>query len=289
MEPLMKQLFSTGLLALAAAWSLPAAAETTECTNITSLPAVISNSGVYCMKQDLATAMTSGYAITINAHNVVLDCNGYRLGGLSAGVGTQTTGIHAATRKNITVRDCNVRGFRRGLEFTYYGDGGNGGHVVEDSLFESNTQMGIMLSGDRSIARRNRVLNTGGSTLPGEVVGLWVTGRPAFAEHNFVSGIVGGADGAESAGLKVTGYMSLARDNVITDIKPGNGISSGIHGGGTSITLEHNFVDSVLTYPHYGINTTYGSVLCLDNRVRAWTTSAYDGCNEGGGNYPDIP
>jgi len=286
----MKQRLTTSLLALATAWSLPAAAETTECTNITSLPAVISSSGVYCMKQDLATAMTSGQAITITANNVVLDCNGFRLGGLQAGLATQTVGIYAASRKNITVRDCNVRGFRKGLEFTFFGDVENGGHLVEDSLFESNTQIGLQLWGDRTIARRNRVLNTGGSTLLGDIMGMQLNGKPALADNNFISGVTGSTDAAsETAGMKIGGYMSLARDNVVTDVKPGAGVSSGIHGGGTIITLERNYFFNVSNAPQYGINTTYGSVLCLNNRVRSWTVSAYDECGNGGGNYPAIP
>lgn len=286
----MKQLFSTGLLALAAAWSLPAAAETTQCTNIASLPAVISSSGVYCMKQDLATSMASGIAIQIAAHNVVLDCNGFRLGGLGAGVGTQTTGIYASGRKNITVRNCNVRGFRTGLDFTAYGDVEHGGHVIEDNLFDSNTQRGIIMWGDRSIARRNRVLNTGGTTLLGDVIGLHAHGQPALADDNFVSGVIGSTDqAAETVGLKVTGYMSLARDNVITDVRAGAGVSAGIHGGGTVITLERNYFFNVGGSPQYGVNTTYGSVLCLNNRIRSWTVSAYDECDNGGGNVPAIP
>jgi len=285
----MKQLFTTGVLALAAAWSLPAAAETTQCTSIASLPAVISSSGVYCMKQDLATAMTTGNAIVINANNVILDCNGFRLGGMAAGPGTQTIGIHALGRKNITVRDCNVRGFKKGLEFTAYGDVEHGGHVVEDNLFDSNTQVGISLWGDRVIARRNRVLNTGGSTLSGDVYGIAISGEPALADDNFVSGVTGSQLTPETAGMRVTGYMSLARDNVVTDVVGASGVTSGIHAGGTIITLERNYFFNVMNYPQYGINTTYGTVLCLNNRIRAWTVSAYDECGNGGGNYPAIP
>ena len=285
----MKKSCTTALL-LAAAWALPAAAETTECTNITSLPAVISSSGVYCMKQDLSTAMSTGQAISINSNNVVLDCNGFRLGGLAAGPSTQATGIHSTIRKNITVRDCNVRGFRTGLEFTHFGYAEHGGHVVEDSLFDSNTQIGFTLYGDRSVARRNRVLNTGGSTLLGDVIGVQASGKPVLVDDNYISGVTGSTDAAaETAGLKLTGYMSLARDNVVTDVRAGAGVSSGIHAGGTTITLERNYFFNVGGSPQYGVNTTYGSVLCFNNRVRSWTVSAYDECDNGGGNFPAIP
>ena len=59
------------------------------CTGfITSVPAVISTQGTWCLKQDLATAIASGNAISVNANNVTLDCNDFKLGGLAAGAGT---------------------------------------------------------------------------------------------------------------------------------------------------------------------------------------------------------
>src|SRR6185369_2787721 len=63
------------------------------CTGfITTLPAVITTQGTWCLKQDLATAITSGNAITINTGNVTIDCNDFKLGGMSAGLATQAIG-----------------------------------------------------------------------------------------------------------------------------------------------------------------------------------------------------
>src|SRR6185369_12584927 len=82
---------------------------------VASLPAVISTQGTWCFKQDLATSITFGNAITVTTNNVTLDCNNFKLGGLAAGVGTHAYGVYAggygAGRSNITVRNCNVRGF----------------------------------------------------------------------------------------------------------------------------------------------------------------------------------
>jgi hypothetical protein len=80
-------------------------AETPECTVITSLPYTISTQGIYCLKGNLATNMTSGNAIEIGTNNVVIDLNGYKIGGLAAGSGTSTYGIYANGRKNITIRN----------------------------------------------------------------------------------------------------------------------------------------------------------------------------------------
>src|SRR5262245_2921543 len=81
----------------------PVDAETINCTPITSLPAVITVQGIYCLTGNLNTAMTSGNAIDIQTNNVILDLNGYKLGGLAAGLGTQTNGIHALNCKNLTL------------------------------------------------------------------------------------------------------------------------------------------------------------------------------------------
>ena len=73
------------VLALVAMHAPHARAETVNCTPIDYLPYTISAQGVYCFTQHLGTNMTSGNAITINTNNVVIDLNGFKLGGLGAG------------------------------------------------------------------------------------------------------------------------------------------------------------------------------------------------------------
>jgi hypothetical protein len=90
-------------------------AETEDCTNITTLPLTITVQGVYCLKQDLATNIASGNAITIATNNVTIDFNGFKLGGLAAGPNTQANGVAAENRQNITLRNGNIRGFRSGV------------------------------------------------------------------------------------------------------------------------------------------------------------------------------
>ena len=71
----------------------------------TSLPAVITVQGVYCFTDHLSTAMTSGHAIDIQTNNVILDLNGFKLGGLAGGLGTLAIGVHAINRQNITIKN----------------------------------------------------------------------------------------------------------------------------------------------------------------------------------------
>src|SRR4249919_2976114 len=97
------------LLTFALLLGAPRAAEAAEsydnCTGfITSLPAVISTQGTWCLKQDLSIAV-SGIAITLNANNVTINCNDFKLTGMN-----QATGIYGMKRFNNTVRHCDIRG-----------------------------------------------------------------------------------------------------------------------------------------------------------------------------------
>lgn len=130
------------------------------CTGfIDSLPAILGTQGNWCLRKNVATSITSGYAILIDANNVTLDCNDFKIGGLGAGVNTATVGIGTGDRlrTNAVVRNCNIRGFRRGLVIS------GSGHLVEDNRLDGNTYTGIYVVGDGSIVRRNQVLDTGGT------------------------------------------------------------------------------------------------------------------------------
>lgn len=145
----------------------PTAAETTHCTVISALPYTITTQGLYCLTQDFSTASTTGNFITINTNNVTLDCNDRRLGGLAAGSATQARGIYADGRANVTVRNCQVRGFRIGISLA------GSGHTVENNRLDGNTTVGISVSGEGSVVRGNRVLGTGGNTANDEPKGIY--------------------------------------------------------------------------------------------------------------------
>ena len=132
--------FIMGLLLYSILALSPAQAETTNCTAITSLPYVVTTQGVYCFTGHLSTSITLGSAITINANNVTIDMNGFKLGGLAAGGGTGATGIYAIQRKNITIRNGIIRGFRLGIslqDITPFTT--SQGHVVRGIHADQNT------------------------------------------------------------------------------------------------------------------------------------------------------
>ena len=158
---------------------------------VTSLPAVLSSQGVWCLKGDLATSITTGPAITIAANNVTLDCNGFKLGGLAAGASTQAYGVEIAGRGGAAVRRCNIRGFIFGV----FANGGRGA-IVEDNLFEGNTVAGVTTVNTPGVViRRNLITDTGGSTSDTGAAGI-VTWGEAHVIDNIISGVAGNGIGA---------------------------------------------------------------------------------------------
>ncbi len=126
---------------------------------IDSLPAVITTQGVWCLRHDLTTNISSGNAITIGTNNVTVDCNDFKLGGLAAGSASVAKGIYANARQNAAVRHCGIRGFYMGIDLE-----SGAGHLVEDNRLDNNLYIGIDVSADNSTVRRNRVYDTGGFT-----------------------------------------------------------------------------------------------------------------------------
>ncbi|WP_167285318.1 right-handed parallel beta-helix repeat-containing protein [Marilutibacter alkalisoli] len=156
------------------------------CTGfIDSLPATIGTQGTWCLRKDLSTGMSSGNAITVNANNVTLDCNGFKIGGLAAGVGTNANGIRADNRFNLTVRRCNVRGFRAGIHTS-----GGGGHLIEHNRLDGNTLVGLAIQSSASRISSNHVIDTGGSTATtGFAEGVFATSGVDIVD-NTVSGVL---------------------------------------------------------------------------------------------------
>ncbi len=177
-----------GLLALATILGGLVQAETTECVPITALPQVITAQGIYCLTGNLSTPISAGSAIDIQANNVTIDLNGWKIGGLVAGLGTNTLGITALNRKNITIKNGLIRGFWGAI---YLNGPASQGHVIHDIQADGNTSQGFFLEGSGHSLRRNRVLATGGSTQTDEAIGIFLQSSAAGSQvsDNTVAGV----------------------------------------------------------------------------------------------------
>lgn len=147
------------LLAVAALAPAPAAAEMLTCTTISSLPYTISVPGHYCLHQNFNGAFASP-AILVNANNVVLDCNDHFINNTSGGV----TGVYASNRQQVTVRNCGLTNFGRGIAFFESTAGASRNHLVTGNRVLRSRLTGIQMAGTANVVEFNRVSdNFGGS------------------------------------------------------------------------------------------------------------------------------
>src|SRR5262245_46227659 len=221
----------------------------TACTSITTLPATITTPGVHCLNQDLNTSITTGNAIEIQADNVVIDLNGFKLGGLAAGPGTDAIGIFAGDRRNITVRNGTVRGFFFGILLE--DSGASSGHLVESIRADHNTGYGIYVEGTGVVVRRNVVASTGGTTVfspDADAFGIAVFGAGPRVLDNDVSNTFAQGAGVATAiwirdstgGLAVRNRITTAGVGIDYDLSDGKyrgnlmfDIATPFQGGGT--------------------------------------------------------
>jgi hypothetical protein len=244
--------------------SAVAHAETVNCTPVASLPATISTQGVYCLTANLATNAAAGNAITINANNVTIDLNSWKVGGQAAGTATQAVGIYS-TADNVTIKNGIVRGFYIGIHLT------GRGAVVEDMLVDQNTTEGVYVEGQGAIVRRNQIVDTGGSTTASDVniFGIVSSGSGATVDDNIVSGLAATGAGDET-GIDISGQYSISRHNIVTDdTKPaGGGSSYGI----TPDAQEISVVDNTVTNFNFGIYYNGGAGIYARNVVAGCDT-----------------
>lgn len=271
------------ILLAATAWS-PAQAETTLCTEITSLPANITTQGVYCLKHDLTTAISSGAAITIATNNVTIDCNDWKIGGLVAGVGTGAYGIYATDRVNITIRHCGIRGFLAGIYLT---GTSSGGHLVEDNRLDLNTQLSLYVQGDSLLVRRNRILQTGGKPAASMSTAAFIYGN-GVVQDNVVNGVspTGVTGNADAIGLNLGIGPFQVDHNFVTGLVPlGTGIARGIWGDAYPGSYRNNFVISGSSIAGTGIDgaSSPAASACGGNTVHGFATGMAS-CTDAGGN-----
>jgi len=273
------QVLAGACVCLAATQSI-AAESYDNCTGfIDSVPATISTQGTWCLRKDLATAMTTGNAISVATNNVTIDCNGFKLGGLAAGSATDAVGIKAYDRSNITVRNCTVRGFHYGGMFA------GPGHLIEGNRFDGNTYTGFSINGSGAIARGNLVVDTGGSTVSPGAVGI-VAFDGIHLEDNTVSGVVPAvASGGSAIGIRMfSGPGSIVGNRVRGLVSDGDGTTRGIHKSGSAPALiQGNDIASVGDPSGIGIECSDVRNRTRDNVVTGLGTG-FAGCGSAGGN-----
>lgn len=253
------------------------AAESYEgCTGfIDSLPATVSTQGVWCLRQNLSTAITTGAAITIATNNATIDCNNFKIGGLAAGSDSWAFGIQAEKRINAVVRNCNVRGFYIGIGL----EGTGGGHLVEDNRLDNNLYGGIYVSGDNSRVLRNQVYDTGGRR--GSITSFGIRASADIID-NTVSGVYTDGETVFVLGIEVSADGHEARNNYVRGLVPGAGSAMAMQANAFGASFTGNRVSSN-SHGTPGVGILGNGGFCIDNTVYNYQ-SPYGQCLQESGN-----
>lgn len=268
-------------------WASPlqtaAIAETIGCTEIKSVPIVISKSGSYCLKRDLTTKAKTGRLIEITASFVTIDLNGFALRRRGSPADKSATGIYANDRRNITVRNGIIRGFYRGIQLTGFSPKASSGHLIEDVRLTDNIGQGaILVVGNHNVVRRNQVNNT--DSAQGSGLGIWIyRNRNTLVSDNFVSA---GNASTSNVGIDISSSTLVeVSNNSIMDHSGASGTNAGIVIiSSQSVSVIENRILNETGSGTFGVRTSSSSgITCVGNIVAGFTTKV-SGCNFSSGN-----
>jgi hypothetical protein len=257
--------------------STPARAEVLNCIEIASLPAVITVQGVHCLKHDLSTTLAAGSAITVNTNNVIIDLNGFKLGGLAAPASMITSGVFAVNRQNITIRNGTIRGFYAAiyLDDSTINSKASSGHVIEDLKLDANRRIGIYVKGSYNAIRNNSIVNTGGHPNYYVMYGIALKdGTGNDVSHNRISNVQAAT---AATGISIDGGVSnTVRHNVVVDINaPAS--SRGIDEYANWSVLEGSRIINS-TQGGVGLSGAGPNTACIGNFVANYSVSIAGPC-----------
>jgi nitrous oxidase accessory protein NosD len=252
-----------------------ARAEVTDCTEVTSLPAVINSPGIWCLKSDLSSNRKTGSLIRIGVSGVTLDLNGHTLNGVPAGPTTQAVGIRANDVVGAIIRNGIIRGFATGVLL----DGAaSANHLLENLQVDRSSIYGMDVKGTGIIVRNNQITDVGGGG--GEfqsAVGIYAhqTNRLTIT-GNVIAHLHG--NNMEGYGVFVSGGDTVeVSGNSITD--PVTGI---YFENGQNAVIDRNR----LIFGAASINVVGSSAVTCTNNVAAGFVNGISGCNTTVGNVP---
>ena len=262
---------------LCVASAIPARADTFDaCTGfVDSVPVAITSAGVWCLRQDLSTSISAGAAVSIEANNVTLDCNGFKIGGLAAGHASLAYGVAATDRSNLTVRHCHVRGFHTGIRIE-----GGSRHVVADNRVDQSLSFGIQVyPATASVVARNLLYRTGGGSSQSYVFGILANGRVV---DNVVTGMRARRPDSGLYGIVIDGAPGVVQGNLVNgfELSAMEGGQVGLVRGITVFNSYHRLSDNHVVGPggsgtgiqHPGWN------FCLRNTAHGFATGITAGC-----------
>ena len=221
------------------------------------LPFTIGSSGSYYLTGSL-TGVSGNHGITVNAHNVRIDLNGFELIGAA---GSSTSGVFIGGGiTNVAIRNGTIR------NWTSHGVNGAGNHdvrvenviarnnggngllldekaLVLNCLAEGNVNIGIYVL-KNSIVKNSQAIATTGSPGNGFQLATNCAMSDCTAGANFGNGIVMGAGGAlygcASSSNTLDGFNLSDGSSIASSIAYQNGINGGATPNSSGIRVSFN-------------------------------------------------
>lgn len=248
------------------------------CTGfIDALPAVVGKAGTWCLRAHLATAATSGAAVTVAANSVTIDCNGYRIRGAMAPTTTTATGIVAANRANVRVRNCLVAGFATGISLS------GPGHEVVDNHVEAIGDVGIVVRSTPGLIRGNRVNDVGFWGERAAARGIVADGDVDIVDNDVHRVRGANADNSIGAIRSEGGQSNVILRNRVTDVRNTlaggtKGLQVGVGNPASRTVVRDNTL--ILTEGGAGTGVSCGAatVLTSGNHVMGWPVGVSAQC-----------
>lgn len=285
----MKHLY---LLAAAVLLASPAVAFAQDCIQITTVPATIDASGKYCLANDFTINSATAKAITINANDVTLDCQGHMLKNLATSNNGTSAGIFLNSRNNVTIQHCRViGGFQNGIDVIQNQTIGNRNYYVQiqDNYIAGPYWHGIRAQGSAIEVTNNKIYDIGGQ-LNTYAIGIRVAGSAAagsFKLHIVRDNTVVGTNSSYSAAYGIFSDGSIGSaftDNGVAGTSAGSGkIGVGMYVIGQHNRVSDNHVTGVGAPGEVAIFATDDTTSCFDNYLR--TTTWTQNCDATYGNY----
>lgn len=285
----MNRLIAILVLALCA-HATPALAQS--CTTLTAIPATISASGNYCLARDFSITSTSAKAITINANDVTLDCDGHTLKNLATADNGSSTGVYVSSHNDITIRNCRIiGGFTNGIVATQVNSQANKTYYVtiEHNYIAGAYAYGILAYGSAIEISGNRIYDVGGQMSQaafGIRVAATSTGGPKF--HVLRDNLIAGTTSPYSNAFGIYSDNSVASLFLHNDVTGTTAINAsyrsyGIRLGGEVNRITDNHVVGSGASNDTALYSTSASTVCFDNFLRAAVATTT--CDASLGNY----
>ena len=252
------------------------------CIPITDIPITITESGVYCLTDNLATSITTGNAITLDADNITIDLNGWMLDGSGAGMATEATGIYSYQLNNITVRNGTIQGFHYGVQLdvdtvTYSASRGN---LIERIRASANTGAALFTKGMGTIIRHNHIVNTGNSTISPNywAVGISSYGTNCQVLNNTINNTTASGSGTADAIYMRNANSSIIEGNQVSGLYSGALNMYGIHlVSSHGVIVRGNSISETFWGVYFDSSSLGASGKYMDNLTETVETAFFGG------------